>query len=130
MFVGVPGVVGVGRAAAGVFIAEFVFGLAWAALGYQFWRWRPMRPALSLLRWWLIGTGLVLGAVLVWAFAPVLVFGLADGGPRRAGDGHDRPGAQLGARVTQSAAPTMARRASPPFSWRVGGEPFRLIRTS
>ena len=74
VFVGVPGVVGVGRAAAGVFIAEFVFGLAWAALGYQFWRWRPMRPALSLLRWWLIGTGLVLGAVLVWAFAPVLVF--------------------------------------------------------
>lgn len=33
-----------------------------------------MRPALSLLRLWLIGTGLVLGAVLVWAFAPVLVF--------------------------------------------------------
>ncbi|HEX2335553.1 MAG TPA: hypothetical protein VHI72_03690 [Hyphomicrobiaceae bacterium] len=33
-----------------------------------------MRPAQSLLRWWLIGTGLALGAVLVWAFAPVLVF--------------------------------------------------------
>ena len=33
-----------------------------------------MRPAPSLLRLWLIGTGLVLGAILVWAFAPVLVF--------------------------------------------------------
>jgi hypothetical protein len=33
-----------------------------------------MSPAQSLLRWWLIGTGLALGAVLVWAFAPVLVF--------------------------------------------------------
>jgi hypothetical protein len=33
-----------------------------------------MRPAQSLLRLWLIGTGLLLGAVLVWEFAPVLVF--------------------------------------------------------
>jgi hypothetical protein len=41
VFVGVPGVVGIGRAAAGVFVAEFVFGLAWATLGYQFWRGRP-----------------------------------------------------------------------------------------
>lgn len=33
---GIAGVAGVGRAAAGVFIAEFVFGLAWAAAGYRF----------------------------------------------------------------------------------------------
>jgi hypothetical protein len=33
---GVTGLHGVGRAAAGVFIAEFLFGLAWAALGYRF----------------------------------------------------------------------------------------------
>ena len=32
---GVPGVAGTGRAAAGVFIAQFVFGLAWAAAGYR-----------------------------------------------------------------------------------------------
>lgn len=38
---GVPGVAGVGRAAAGVFIAEFLFGLIWAYLGYRFWRARP-----------------------------------------------------------------------------------------
>ena len=38
---GVPGVVGVGRATAGVFVSEFVFGLAWACLGYQFGRPRP-----------------------------------------------------------------------------------------
>lgn len=31
----IPGVVGVGRATAGVFVAQFVFGLAWAALGYR-----------------------------------------------------------------------------------------------
>ena len=37
----VPGVVGVGRATAGVFVAEFVFGLLWAALGFRFW---PLRP--------------------------------------------------------------------------------------
>jgi hypothetical protein len=37
---GVAGVAGVGRAAAGVFIAEFLFGLAWAAAGYRFGR-RP-----------------------------------------------------------------------------------------
>jgi hypothetical protein len=34
---GVPGVAGVGRAAAGVFIAQLPVGLAWAAAGY---RWR------------------------------------------------------------------------------------------
>jgi hypothetical protein len=37
VYVGTPGVVGVGRATAGVFVAEFVFGLAWAALAYRFW---------------------------------------------------------------------------------------------
>jgi hypothetical protein len=35
---GVTGVAGVGRAAAGVFIAQFLFGLAWAAAGYRLWR--------------------------------------------------------------------------------------------
>ena len=34
---GLPGVVGVGRATAGVFVTEFLFGLAWAALAYRFW---------------------------------------------------------------------------------------------
>ncbi|NJO34577.1 MAG: hypothetical protein HC869_17045 [Rhodospirillales bacterium] len=38
--VGMPGIVGVGRAAAGVFIAQFLFGLIWAALGFRFWRAR------------------------------------------------------------------------------------------
>jgi zinc transporter ZupT len=38
--VGVPGVAGTGRAAAGVFIAQFVFGWAWAAAGFRFGR-RP-----------------------------------------------------------------------------------------
>jgi putative effector of murein hydrolase len=32
---------GLDRAAAGVFIAQFVFGLAWACLGYRFGRSRP-----------------------------------------------------------------------------------------
>jgi hypothetical protein len=32
-----PGVVGVGRATAGVFVAEFVFGLGWAVLAYCCW---------------------------------------------------------------------------------------------
>jgi hypothetical protein len=31
---GLAGVAGVGRAAAGVFIAQFLFGLAWAAAGH------------------------------------------------------------------------------------------------
>jgi hypothetical protein len=35
---GVPGVAGVGRAAAGVFIAEFLLGLAWAGAGYRLGR--------------------------------------------------------------------------------------------
>ena len=35
---GMPGIVGVGRAAAGVFVAQFLFGLIWATLGFRFWR--------------------------------------------------------------------------------------------
>jgi hypothetical protein len=35
---GIAGVSAVGRAAAGIFIAEFVFGLAWAAAGFRFGR--------------------------------------------------------------------------------------------
>lgn len=34
---GVTGMHGVGRAAAGVFVAQFLFGLPWAALGYRYW---------------------------------------------------------------------------------------------
>jgi len=39
---GMPGVAGVGRAAAGVFVAEFLAGLVWASIGL-FWlgRRRP-----------------------------------------------------------------------------------------
>jgi hypothetical protein len=38
---GMGGVAGVGRAAAGVFVAEFLFGLVWAWLGF---RLAPSRP--------------------------------------------------------------------------------------
>jgi hypothetical protein len=38
VWAGVPGVAGVGRAAAGVFIAEFLLGLAWAGAGYRLGR--------------------------------------------------------------------------------------------
>jgi hypothetical protein len=38
---GIRGVAGVGRAAGGVFVAEFLFGLVWAWLGYRFARQRP-----------------------------------------------------------------------------------------
>lgn len=38
VWLGTPGVVGVGRAAAGVFTAEFLFGLVWAYLGFRFGR--------------------------------------------------------------------------------------------
>jgi hypothetical protein len=38
---GVKGVASVGRAAAGVFVAEFLFGLVWAWLGFRF---APSRP--------------------------------------------------------------------------------------
>lgn len=35
---------------------------------------RKERASAILLRYWLLITGVVLGALLVWAFAPVLVF--------------------------------------------------------
>jgi hypothetical protein len=35
---GVRGIAGVGRAAAGVFIAQFLIGLGWAAVGYRIGR--------------------------------------------------------------------------------------------
>jgi hypothetical protein len=38
---GVSGVAGVGRAAAGVFIAQFLIGLVWAAAGYRLGRRGP-----------------------------------------------------------------------------------------
>ena len=38
---GVRGVASVGRAAAGVFSAEFLFGLVWAWLGFRFGRQSP-----------------------------------------------------------------------------------------
>ena len=38
---GMTGVASIGRAAAGVFIAQFLFGLVWAALGYRLRRSRP-----------------------------------------------------------------------------------------
>jgi hypothetical protein len=38
---GVTGVAGVGRAAAGIFIAQFLFGLAWATVGYRLGRRGP-----------------------------------------------------------------------------------------
>ncbi|MBX9591089.1 MAG: hypothetical protein K2X43_17505 [Hyphomonadaceae bacterium] len=37
---GLTGIAGVGRAAAGVFIAQFAFGLVWAYLGFQLRRRR------------------------------------------------------------------------------------------
>ena len=40
VWLGVGGVAGVGRAAAGVFIAQFLFGLVWASVGYRFGRHR------------------------------------------------------------------------------------------
>jgi len=33
-----------------------------------------MRAAQSLLRLWLLGTALIVAILLIWAFAPVLVF--------------------------------------------------------
>jgi hypothetical protein len=33
-----------------------------------------MRAGISLLRLWLLGTALIVAALLIWAFAPVLVF--------------------------------------------------------
>ena len=37
---GVTGAAGVGRAAAGVFVTQFLLGLAWAFVGYRFGRSR------------------------------------------------------------------------------------------
>ena len=41
VWLGLRGIAGVGRAAAGVFIAQFLFGLAWAAVGYRLGRRGP-----------------------------------------------------------------------------------------
>ena len=41
VWLGVTGIAGVGRAAAGVFIAQFVCGLVWATIGHRFGRRRP-----------------------------------------------------------------------------------------
>jgi len=41
VLVGMPGVSGVGRATAGVFVAEFLLALIWAGLAYRFY---PLRP--------------------------------------------------------------------------------------
>ncbi|MBO0765570.1 MAG: hypothetical protein J2P50_13415 [Hyphomicrobiaceae bacterium] len=38
---GVPGLVETARAPAGIFVAQFVFALAWAAAGYRFARRAP-----------------------------------------------------------------------------------------
>ena len=65
-----PGMAKTGRAAAGIFIAQFVLG---ARLGL---RGLPARTAVAvtLLRLWLAATAIVLAGMAVWAFAPVLVF--------------------------------------------------------
>jgi len=41
VWLGVTGLASVGRAAAGVFIAQFLFGLVWAGLGYRYGRRAP-----------------------------------------------------------------------------------------
>jgi hypothetical protein len=41
VWLGLRGIAGVGRAAAGVFIAQFLFGLVWAGVGYRFGRRGP-----------------------------------------------------------------------------------------
>jgi spore maturation protein SpmB len=38
VWLGITGIKQVGRAAAGAFIAQFVFGLVWAYLGHRFFR--------------------------------------------------------------------------------------------
>ena len=68
VWIGGRGVAGVGRAAAGIFIAQFLLGLAWAWVGY-----RTRRS--SLLHLWLAATAIVLAVIAVWALAPVLFFG-------------------------------------------------------
>ena len=41
VWLGLRGIAGVGRAAAGVFIAQFLFGIVWATIGYRFRRRGP-----------------------------------------------------------------------------------------
>jgi hypothetical protein len=59
----------VGRASAGIFIAQFLVGLAWAWIGYGTRR-------SSLLHLWLVGTAVLLAAIAIWAFVPVLALAL------------------------------------------------------
>lgn len=41
VWLGITGVAGIGWAASGIFVAQFIFGLAWAAAGYWLGRRRP-----------------------------------------------------------------------------------------
>jgi hypothetical protein len=41
VYLGMPGVRDVGRSASGVFVAEFLFALVWAALGFRIRSGRP-----------------------------------------------------------------------------------------
>jgi hypothetical protein len=41
VWLGVAGVAGIGWAASGIFVAQFIFGLAWAVAGYWLGRRRP-----------------------------------------------------------------------------------------
>jgi hypothetical protein len=68
---GVPGVARAMRAEAGIFIAQLVLGLAWAAAGYRCARRACTVTPLGL---WLVASAIVLAGLAVWAFAPVLVF--------------------------------------------------------
>jgi hypothetical protein len=65
---GMPGVVRVTRAEAGIFIAQFVLGLAWAAAGYRFAR------TVSLLHLGIAAMVILVIGLAAWAFAPLLVF--------------------------------------------------------
>ena len=68
---GLPGVAQTARAPAGVFVAEFLFGLAWAYVGY-----RSATPGVigALPHVWLWATAIGLTLLAFWAFAPVLIF--------------------------------------------------------
>ena len=86
-WLGIAGVGEVGRAAAGVFTAQFLFGLVWAYLGRRI---RAARPV-SVLRLWLVGTSVVLaGAGGVGLRAGAGVRGAAHGRSRRRLRRHDR----------------------------------------
>jgi hypothetical protein len=41
VWLGVAGVAGIGWAASGIFVAQFIFGLVWATAGYWLGRRRP-----------------------------------------------------------------------------------------